>query len=165
MHSKKRAGGLGVGSCSILVIFVLLSLTTFATLALMSAQASYRLAERVAVASGAYYTADATAEEILARISGELHAAGVWESRGAVVHLEAEPPGTGEAVSITPAGGDSGIISYEVPIDSARWLRVELEADFAGPGLRVLSWRVMAEPFQIDQAETAPPVWRWEASP
>ena len=42
---KRTQMGLGVGASSILLIFVLLCLTTFATLSLVSAQADARLSE------------------------------------------------------------------------------------------------------------------------
>jgi len=159
MRTKQTAGGLGVGGSSILVIFVLLSLTTFATLALMSAQSSYRLAERVAAASEAYFAADARAEEILAQISAAIHEARGLDNQSAEEYLKARLPDIEGGVYFSPAGQERGVASYEVPIDSARWLRVELEADFDRPGLRVLTWMVMAEPFQIDHAATAPPIW------
>lgn len=61
----KRQWGIGVGSASVLIIFVLLCLTVFATLSLVSAQADLRLAERAAETTAAWYEADGRAAEFL----------------------------------------------------------------------------------------------------
>ncbi len=68
MAGKKINTGISVGSSSILVIFVVLCLTTFATLSLVSANADYRLTLRVADETADYYAADAQAEELLMQI-------------------------------------------------------------------------------------------------
>lgn len=60
--------GISVGSSSILVVFVVLCLTTFATLSLASANADYKLTRRTADEAAAYYAADAKAEDILMQI-------------------------------------------------------------------------------------------------
>lgn len=63
---KKNAGtGVSVGGSSILVIFVLLCLTTFATLSLVSANADLKLTSKTALATSEYYVADARAEELM----------------------------------------------------------------------------------------------------
>lgn len=51
-----------------MVIFILLCLTSFATLSLTTATADRNLTERTAAATREYYDADARAEEMLARI-------------------------------------------------------------------------------------------------
>ena len=43
MKKEKRSFGLSIGSSSILMVFVVLCLTTFATLSLVSANADYKL--------------------------------------------------------------------------------------------------------------------------
>lgn len=71
MNSKKQrrtAGtGLGVGVSSILVIFVLLCLVTFATLSLVSARADWTLSQKAAAHTTAAETAANTAEQTLAK--------------------------------------------------------------------------------------------------
>ena len=68
MARTKLNTGISVGSSSILVIFVVLCLTTFATLSLVSANADYKLTSRVAEETAGYYVADAQAEELLMQI-------------------------------------------------------------------------------------------------
>ena len=69
MKPGQVQGSANVGGSSILVIFVLLCITTFATLAMVSATASLRLATQVAQAADAHFAADSRAEEKLARLS------------------------------------------------------------------------------------------------
>lgn len=107
------------GGASILAIFVLLSLTIFATLAVASASASERLAVRVAAASDAYYAADSRAEEILADISEAARAP------GGNAHI-------------------TGRVRYSVPIDEMRALHVELEICDTGQDVRIAAWKVVA---------------------
>ena len=61
-----------IGFSSILVIFVMLSLTTFTVLTLVSANADYKLSKRVAERTTEYYSADTRAEEKLALIDDAL---------------------------------------------------------------------------------------------
>ena len=126
---RHSIGGVSIGGSSILVIFVLLCLTTFATLAMVSAAASFRLAQRVAEASDAYYAADSRAEEILAQISY------------IVSHV---PYGElSQRLLETGAVLEGGIIRYAVPIDDVLSIEVQLELD--GRRLRIISWIMRAD--------------------
>lgn len=71
----KRGRFAGIGASSVLMIFVVLFLTTFGLLSLVSAQADLRLTRRTAAAAEAYYRADAKAEEILCAVDAALFAA------------------------------------------------------------------------------------------
>lgn len=78
--NKKKSGkpfsGLtfngGIGSSSILVIFVILCLVSFATLSIVSANADYKLSTKVLERTTAYYTASNQAETTLARFDQTL---------------------------------------------------------------------------------------------
>ena len=70
---QQSEGGVSVGGSSILIIFVLLSLTTFAALTMVSATASHRLALQVVESAEAYYAADLEAEVLFASISRVVH--------------------------------------------------------------------------------------------
>lgn len=67
---KRRPGGMGASS--ILMIFVVLALTTFGILSLLSARADLRLTKRAADHTAAYYAADQTVENTLAAIDDAL---------------------------------------------------------------------------------------------
>ncbi len=70
--NKRRQRFISTGVSSILMVFVVLCLITFATLALASAGADYRLSVKVSERATAYYEAEAKANEALARIDGVL---------------------------------------------------------------------------------------------
>lgn len=73
MESKKKSAPfVNIGSSSLLVIFMVLCLVTFATLSLSSAQSDYKFSERLADRRTAYYTASNQAEEILGSVDAVL---------------------------------------------------------------------------------------------
>ena len=68
---KRTQGNRGFGSMgasSVLMIFVVLCLTTFGVLSLVSAKADLRLTDKTLAAAQDYYAADAGAEVLLSRI-------------------------------------------------------------------------------------------------
>lgn len=71
MKSKKF--GVNVGSSSILMVFVILCLVSFATLSIVSANADYKLSNKVATRTKAYYVACNEAEKTIAGIDQSLH--------------------------------------------------------------------------------------------
>lgn len=62
----------GMGSASILVIFVILCLVSFATLSIVSANADFKLSKKVLERTDAYYAASGQAETILAQLDQTL---------------------------------------------------------------------------------------------
>lgn len=73
MKSKKNSSPIvNIGSSSLLVIFIVLCLVTFATLSLSSAQSDYKFSQRLADRRSAYYTASNQAEEVLDEIDSIL---------------------------------------------------------------------------------------------
>lgn len=69
---KKHSGGINIGTSSILVTFVLLSLVTFAALSYLSAKSDYTLSREAADRTASYYDANRLAELSLANIEGIL---------------------------------------------------------------------------------------------
>lgn len=74
--SRSQGGSLtfngGIGSSSILVIFVILCLVSFATLSIVSANADYKLSTKILDRTTAYYTAVNQAESNLANFDQTL---------------------------------------------------------------------------------------------
>lgn len=64
----KKSGGINIGTSSILVIFVILSLVTFAALSYLSAKSDYTLSVEAANRTASYYDANRLAELYLANI-------------------------------------------------------------------------------------------------
>lgn len=74
MDEKKQAKiGLGIGTASILMIFVILMLVTFAILSLSSARADHELSSKTMKHAKEYYQAENEAEKKLAEIDKVLH--------------------------------------------------------------------------------------------
>ncbi|MBE5873941.1 MAG: hypothetical protein E7287_05975 [Lachnospiraceae bacterium] len=72
MKNKKHSFGINIGSASILLIFVLLCLISFATLSIVSANADSKLTNKVLERTTAYYDACNKAEASLAEIDKTL---------------------------------------------------------------------------------------------
>lgn len=70
--SKKRQFGMNIGSASILLVFVILCLVSFAVLSIVSANADSRLSTRVLERTTAYYDACNQAEQSLAGMDNTL---------------------------------------------------------------------------------------------
>ncbi len=66
---KKIKMSIGIGGPTIVMIFVIVSLTTLGTLSLVTANSDLVLTEKTYQASVDYYTADSKAEEFLAKAS------------------------------------------------------------------------------------------------
>lgn len=69
-YQKSRpTPSINIGAATILVIFIVLCLITFATLSLVSANADYRLCQKVTNRTTAYYNAVSLANEQLAEMT------------------------------------------------------------------------------------------------
>lgn len=69
--NRKKSYGISVGTSSILVIIVILSLVCFAGLSVVSANADYRLSQKLAERTTTYYQATSMANRDLAAIEKE----------------------------------------------------------------------------------------------
>lgn len=68
----KRSYGINIGASSILIIIVILCLVCFAGLSMASANADYRLSQKLAERTTAYYEACSEAQSVLAELSEKL---------------------------------------------------------------------------------------------
>ena len=68
----KKSYGFNMGASSILVIIVILCLVCFAGLSMASASADYRLSQKLAQRTTAYYEAGNEAQLAMAELSGQL---------------------------------------------------------------------------------------------
>lgn len=72
MIKKKGSFKMGVGISSLLLIFVVLCLTTFAVLSYLTANADHKLTDKTGDTVSAYYAADGAAQQKLADIDDAL---------------------------------------------------------------------------------------------
>ena len=70
--NRKKSYGISVGTSSILVIIVILSLVCFAGLSVVSANADYRLSKKLAERTTTYYQASSDAHQDLALLDEKL---------------------------------------------------------------------------------------------
>ena len=157
----------GLGASSILMIFVLLCLTTFGVLSLVSAQADRRLTQKAAEATLRFYEADADADRLLQQVDVLL-----FEARREARRLSFA--GDGEIESLYPPivrqrlasiasleSSDGTTATFLVPMDDSRRLCIQLTILPPDDTARyeVISRRVIAE----DSWEAPPPqVWPGE---
>ena len=117
MSGRRKTGGVFIGVSSLLVIFIVLCLTTFAALSLTSANADLKMARRAAQAVSDYSAADSRAVELLALADAAVEA----------------DPARPQAVGVSfLRRGRALVASYAVPISDAQELRVEVR--YPGPG-------------------------------
>nr|WP_122012959.1 hypothetical protein [Maliibacterium massiliense] len=133
--------GIGVGSVSILAIFVVLCLTAFAALSLVSARADVKLARKSADAGAAYYAAEAQAETRLAALLAEMDAAPDW--RGVLQGADMEYTVMGGALRV----------SYALPIGAGKTLQAAYTLPLDGAGrptgaVAARSYQVQVQPRQ-----------------
>ena len=114
-----------IGFSSILVIFVMLSLTTFTVLTLVSANADYKLSKRVAERTTDYYSADTRAEEKLALIDDALDKAYISYGRLDSGIVE-NALGSIEGLEISNEGMAVTDVTFSEKISDSQSLVVEL---------------------------------------
>lgn len=142
----KRQKGFGAGGASVLVVFVVLCLTAFAALSLVSAQADLRLSQRAAQTLAGYYEADYAASALFAHLSGAVET--VSPARGEEAYLAL----CGERLlsqldTLTLERSDGLVGRFSVPIDERRALsaafRVVYPPPQNGPRLALLEWKTV----------------------
>ena len=72
METKKQEFKLNIGTASLLLVFIVLCLVTFATLSIVSSNADYKLSKKVAERTTAYYEACNTAQDNIAALDNTL---------------------------------------------------------------------------------------------
>lgn len=143
MSFQKKSGPefqVHVGSSSILLIFVILCLISFATLSIVSANADAKLSRRVAERTTAYYEACNQAQADIAVLDDTL-AAAYADSLDEEEYFAA----VGEQKS------------YTIPISDLQTLSVTLDilypAASGDPFYRITSWRVISDSSRLDEDE------------
>jgi hypothetical protein len=151
----KQGVRLSVGGSSILVIFVILTLITFATLSVVSATADKNLSDKARVFSDEYYAADARAEDILAEIGGAI---APLSGSGAEALAAAEAAVSGiEGVSCRAEGG-ALLIDYTVEVNPVQNLVVALSVS-ADRSITRNQWKIVSTITEEEDAEAELNLW------
>lgn len=123
-----------IGLSSLMVVFLVLCLTTFALLTLSTAKSDYSLSEKMADHRTDYYTTCSRAEKILDKIDKELE-----ENREELLSKESFL--MNDIIVIV----EDDILSYDVPLDNGQHLAVRLRAtdpSATDAFYEILSWQV-----------------------
>ena len=128
--SRKKQFGMNIGSASILLVFVILCLVSFAVLSIVSANADSKLSARVLERTTAYYNASNQAEQSLAGMDKTLRR--MYES------TDSE-----EAYFAAVGHGKS----YVIPISDLQTLQVTIEIlypqEAGDPFYQITAWQVL----------------------
>lgn len=140
--SKKKSTGVNIGSSSILLIFVLLCLVSFAALSIVSANADYKLGQKILTRTSAYYEACNQAEKSLASIDRTL-----WN----LYETSAD-----DKEYFATAGYSK---SYLIPISDLQNLSIQIEILYpektGDTCYRIKSWQVVSAE-QLEYEDTLP---------
>ena len=148
---KKRFSGIsfsnGIGSSSLLVIFIILCLVSFATLSIVSANADYKLSNKVLDRTTAYYEASNQAEQQLAELHQTL-AAAYADSATEAEYFQQTGRNTSYLIAI------SDLQSLEVKVDI---IYPEKEGDAY---YKIRSWQViLTDDFEYEDTLDFQPPW------
>lgn len=165
---KKSSVSISVGTSSILVIFVILCLTTFSALSLISAKADYALSQKAQIAADNYWQAHNTAAQTLKDIDSVLtqaisKAVSYEEYERYALELLALNKNL-SSVDFTPAQNNTAKLQFCVPIDASQELLVELGLSFSPGRYKVISWR-SRNTVNWEEYETPIDLWNGELQP
>jgi len=139
---RKEEGGkrfMGMGASSILMLFVVLCLTTFAILSLVSAQADLHMSEKARDAVQAYYQADAKMEKAISDMDAALAA-----QQAALSHTVWPDLSKIKIDGMTVTGENS--VTIKINITDGRYIEAMITINKIGEAVRykVESRRMMA---------------------
>ena len=136
-QSKNHSAGVSIGMVSILMIFVVLCLTTFATLSFVSARADLKLSKKASDSVSEYYAADSAAETYLAQIASQLETDSSWQQTVSLSDTSLE----------CSVAENNALFSYSVSVNEQKNLMVVLSCPLDSNGipsgeLSVQKWQV-----------------------
>jgi len=152
---KNRASFINIVFSSIVMVFIMICLVTFASLSVLTAYSDYRLSTKVADKTTAYYQADALAREMTAHIDTKLYSIYETSATSAVFFekittfdfSESKPDGIYNILSETT--DDSAVISYVVPVSDIQNLYVTLKVNYPDVGSEcfttITRWQTVTE--------------------
>lgn len=150
---KQQSSFVNIGSSSLLIIFLVLCLVTFAILSISSASSDHSFSEKFAERKTQYYDASAKASHVLDEIDGKLAnladangASGKAAYMGQVIAAFRGTTIDGVSISCDAPNGEA-LISYQIPTDDKQVLEVKLHVtDYTQSETyyEIKSWRVLS---------------------
>lgn len=140
-----------LGSCSILLIFVIICLTTFAGLSLVSANSDYKMSQKTAENTTQYYRADHEALLVYSRLKALAENSSFQEFLSACETDINDVDGL-----LAQQDGKKIKVTYTVPINERQYLEVNVTLEEEHK-IQIDCWKVQTK---IDESEEQPlPVW------
>ena len=136
MKKKNKSSFVNIGFSSIVMVFIMICLVTFATLSVLTAYSDYRLSQKMASKTTAYYKADAIARDMVEYLDNQLFNIYLEGSQSdyfyetiAVTDFSAHAPSGTQNITLENESGDF-VISYEVPVSEVQTLYVSLHVNY-----------------------------------
>ena len=122
MKKTNKSSFINIGFSSIVMVFIMICLVTFATLSVLTARSDYRLSQKLADKTTAYYKADAVARDMVEWLDNQLFniyledctSNGFYEAL-VVTDFSTYAPSDIHNITLKDTQDDI-TISYEVPI-------------------------------------------------
>ena len=133
---KNKSSFINIGFSSIVMVFIMICLVTFATLSVLTAHSDYQLSQKMADKTAAYYKADAIARDMLEILDNHLFDIYLKDSSSngffevlAVTDFSTNAPSNIQNI-VQKNMNDHVVISYEVPISEVQTLHVSLQVNY-----------------------------------
>ena len=142
---KNRSSFINIGFSSIVMVFIMICLVTFATLSVLTAHSDYRLSQKMAKKTENYYLADSTARRMAENVDYTLYelytlASSVenfYELVASADFITTAPEEIRDIALETDT--DSAVLSYAVPISEVQTLHVSLKINYPLSGSECFS--------------------------
>lgn len=152
---KNRASFINIGFSSIVMVLIMICLVTFATLSVLTAHSDYRLSQKMADKTTAYYEADAIARDMVEHIDRQLYDIYLLYSTSEdffkevlATDFSTNAPLNVQDVVLEYTGTDM-CISYAVPVSDVQSLYVSLQINYPHAGSECFStitrWQTVTE--------------------
>jgi len=160
---KNNSSFIHIGFSSIVMVFIMICLVTFATLSVLTAHSDYRLSKKMAEKTTAYYDADAIARNMLKNIDNNLydlyqntHNATQFFEELAFTNMAEDAP-VGIYDFCLETGIDSAVISYATCISDVQTLCITLKINYPSADSECFStitrWQTITENQPEDSEE------------
>lgn len=152
---KTRSSFINIGFSSIVMVFIMICLVTFATLSVLTAHSDYKLSQKMANKTNAYYQADAVARDMLEAVDEKLYRIYLLSSSVDAFYqlilatdFSTEIPENVTDIMVETTD-EATILSYAVSISEVQTLHVSLKINYPFAGSECFStitrWQTVTE--------------------
>lgn len=166
--NKQQSSFVNIGSSSLLIIFLIMCLATFAILSISSAKSDYSFSERLADRKTQYYDASASASQILDSIDEKLENLAKTDlCDGKTAYMDQvisafHESKINDVTLLCRSINNETIISYQIPIGNKQVLDVQIRVtDYTeNPAYyEIKSWQVVStDNWESDQTLNLMPI-------